>query len=303
MKPKMLVLGGGTRVAHIKAFSSLFTVYSTDTAATAPANQFTKKTFLLPPFVDKNFHSQIIDIIDREKIDVIVPASHHSLFYLKDRYDDIKNRTLVLCSKPSSLDVALDKYRTTKLFTELGLDTPKIYEDAPTFPVFMKPIHGSGAINNFSVSSETHLKMILAGHPNIQFLIQELVVGDEFTIDGYRDKNGIVLFTIPRKRIEVRSGEVVKSTTVQDQFLSEASAKIADALEIFGPFCVQCFKTNTGYKFIEVNPRFGGGITLSIKSGAAVPKYIYNDLKGTKSNTLRSYKILTMSRYYSEVFF
>jgi len=56
-------------------------------------------------------------------------------------------------------------------------------------------------------------------------------------------------------------------------------------------------------KFIEINPRFGGGAPLSIKAGADFPKWILQELSGKKPN-IRSDCIkddLIMLRYDSEV--
>ena len=37
-------------------------------------------------------------------------------------------------------------------------------------------------------------------------------------------------------------------------------------------------------KFIEVNPRFGGGVPLSIKAGANFPKWLLQELINRKPN-------------------
>jgi carbamoyl-phosphate synthase large subunit len=56
-------------------------------------------------------------------------------------------------------------------------------------------------------------------------------------------------------------------------------------------------------KFIEINPRFGGGAPLSIKAGANFPKWILQELSDKKTN-IRSDGFeddLIMLRYDSEV--
>ena len=44
---------------------------------------------------------------------------------------------------------------------------------------------------------------------------------------------------------------------------------------------IQCFLTpSAGIKFIEINPRFGGGAPLAIEAGADFPKWILGQLIG-----------------------
>jgi carbamoyl-phosphate synthase large subunit len=46
---------------------------------------------------------------------------------------------------------------------------------------------------------------------------------------------------------------------------------------------LQLFLTNDNkVKFIEINPRFGGGVPLAIKAGANFPKWILQELMGKK---------------------
>jgi carbamoyl-phosphate synthase large subunit len=86
--------------------------------------------------------------------------------------------------------------------------------------------------------------------------------------------------------------------------MSEA-ASLAEKLGA-GPGVVtlQLFLTNSGdIKFVEINPRFGGGAPLSIKAGANFPKWILQELSGKKQNIhFDGFKDnLIMLRYDSEV--
>jgi len=54
-------------------------------------------------------------------------------------------------------------------------------------------------------------------------------------------------------------------------------------------------------KFIEINPRFGGGVPLSIEAGADFPKWILQETTGRALRTRRLAYGLTMLRYDAEV--
>jgi carbamoyl-phosphate synthase large subunit len=72
-----------------------------------------------------------------------------------------------------------------------------------------------------------------------------------------------------------------------------------------GVITLQLFliKKDDEVKFIEINPRFGGGAPLSIKAGANFPKWILQELLGQKPNIrFDGFKDgLIMLRYDSEV--
>jgi carbamoyl-phosphate synthase large subunit len=64
------------------------------------------------------------------------------------------------------------------------------------------------------------------------------------------------------------------------------------------------FLTGDGkIKFVEINPRFGGGVPLSIKAGANFPKWILQESLGEKTNIrFNGFKDnLIMLRYDGEV--
>ena len=71
-----------------------------------------------------------------------------------------------------------------------------------------------------------------------------------------------------------------------------------------GVITLQLFLTSDRkIKFIEINPRFGGGAPLSIKAGANFPKWILQELSGKKQNVRFDgfQDNLIMLRYDSEV--
>jgi carbamoyl-phosphate synthase large subunit len=110
---------------------------------------------------------------------------------------------------------------------------------------------------------------------------------------------------VPRRRIEARVGEVSKGQTVKDRRIMAQAAALVEKLGAGpGVITLQLFVTGDDkIKFIEINPRFGGGAPLSIKAGANFPKWILQELTG-RTPTIRpdAFKDnLIMLRYDSEV--
>ncbi|MHC4160485.1 MAG: ATP-grasp domain-containing protein [Planctomycetota bacterium] len=91
---------------------------------------------------------------------------------------------------------------------------------------------------------------------------------------------------VPRKRIEVRAGEVSKGQVVKHTQIMTEAARLVEALGAGpGVITLQLFLTDDNkVKFIEINPRFGGGVPLAIRAGANFPKWILRELLGRKTN-------------------
>ena len=110
---------------------------------------------------------------------------------------------------------------------------------------------------------------------------------------------------VPRKRIEVRAGEVSKGQVAKHSRIMSEAARLVETLGAGpGVITLQLILTAQGQtKFIEVNPRFGGGAPLSIKAGANFPKWILQQLVGKNPRIkFDGFKNgLTMLRYDAEV--
>ncbi|MGD2111174.1 MAG: ATP-grasp domain-containing protein, partial [Phycisphaerae bacterium] len=89
---------------------------------------------------------------------------------------------------------------------------------------------------------------------------------------------------VPRRRLEVRTGEVSKGLVVKDPAIMAVGRQVALALgKCRGVVTVQCMVTPRGrIRVIEINPRFGGGAPLAIHAGADFPRWILSELWGKK---------------------
>ena len=113
---------------------------------------------------------------------------------------------------------------------------------------------------------------------------------------------------VPRKRLEVRAGEVSKSQIELNPKIIAAGNKVAKALAPrggLGMINIQCMYTADGdVKFIEINPRFGGGCPLSIYAGYPFPQWAVEMALGRPLSPLPADlgDGLTMLRYDDAVF-
>ena len=168
------------------------------------------------------------------------------------------------------------------------------------FPLFIKPKSGSSSINTFKVNNSNELityKKIVE-----EPIIQQFIEGDEYTVDVFLDFDSNVITIVPRLRIATRSGEISKGRIVKDQDIIENVKELVKVLKPIGHITVQLMKTKDGIKYIEINPRFGGGAPMSIQAGADSCENYYKLLLGQKLEYHENYREnITFVRFDSSV--
>ncbi|OCL27877.1 hypothetical protein U472_03415 [Orenia metallireducens] len=260
-------------------------VIVTDNSPLAPALYQADNYYLTPRVDDENYIERIIEICQKEEIKVIIPLLEKS-FPIFDRARDIfkEKGIILLLSKAETFEKCKDKYKLYEYFKGNSILTPESYlcQDLGSdfsFPLFIKPRTGQGSQDIFKVKDQKELNFFSKYIDNP--IIQEYIEGTEYTIDTLSDLEGNLLSAVPRKRIEVRSGEVSKSVTVKDDRLINWAKNIIEDLGIIGPANLQAIITpEDEIKFIELNPRFGGGVPLSYQAGINYPLLISKMVKG-----------------------
>lgn len=289
----ILILSVGRRVELVECFQNAAKrlkiqsiIVGADCSDSAPAMFYTDKQVILPKITDENYIDEIINVCNREEIKLIIPTIDTDLILLSTERERIEFETdaLVLISKPEIISMCRDKISTQKYLEENGFKIPKMYtreelksEDL-TFPLFIKPKSGSSSINIFKVNNleELHIYQSIIKEP----IIQDYMEGDEYTVDAFSDFQGKVITIVPRLRMATRGGEISKGKIVKDREIIKDVKKLIESIKPTGHVTVQLMKTSKGIEYIEINPRFGGGAPMSIKSGADSCANLYRLLMG-----------------------
>lgn len=307
----ILILSAGRRVELVNCFKKSKerlningNIVTCDFSETAPATFFADKNYKICRIDDENYVNEIIEICNKEKIDAIIPTIDTELYKLSvnKSYIEKETKAKVIVSDIDVVSICRDKYKTYDFFVDNKFKAPKIiykkdienknYE----FPLFIKPLNGSSSINTFKINNEKELKFFVEYVP--QPIIQEFVEGQEFTIDAFVDFEGNPITIVPRKRLAVRSGEILKGIIEKDREIIETIKEMIKVLKPIGHITIQCIKTNEGLYFIEINPRFGGGAPMSIKAGADSTENIYRLLLNEKISYNEDYKDQILSSRY-----
>lgn len=291
----ILILSVGRRVELVQAFRRAKEnlkitgkIFGGDMDKNAPAMQFVDKAFILPRISSDNYIESIIKICNKEDIKLIVPTIDTELLKLAENKEKIQKETnaVLNISDLEYIKICRDKFLTQEFFEKNGLGVPKLIKEEDIikkeykFPLFIKPLNGSSSINTFKINNKKELEFFKEYVPNP--IIQECIVGKEFTVDIFSDFESNPITIVPRERIATRSGEISKGKIVKDREIIENIKKLLKVFKAKGHITVQCMKTNEGIKYLEINPRFGGGAPMSITAGADSAQNLYKLLLGEK---------------------
>lgn len=291
----ILFTSAGRRVSLIRHFKRVIqdmklkgNIVVADLQKNAPALFVADIQEQVPRVTDPNYIKTLKEICIRHDIRLLIPLIDNELILLAIHKQEFESQgTTVLVSSPEVNEICFDKRKTYRFFKDIGVQTPELFDAQQLtgnldtqYPVLIKPADGSCSIGVTKIRNAKELGFFTDYIANA--IVQEYIEGDEYTLDILIDFGGKVLSVVPRLRMETRAGEVSKGMTVKNQFIIEAGRKVAEALpQALGCITLQCFLTKTGdLKFIEINPRFGGGFPLAIAAGADFPRWIIEMMLG-----------------------
>jgi carbamoyl-phosphate synthase large subunit len=246
----ILFTSAGRRVALIQSFKKVLsnlgipgTIVTTDSQKNAPAAFAADVSELVPRITDANYINILLVICEKYQIKLLISQIYPELYLLSIHWQDFeaKGVTLRVCS-PETNQICDDQRHTFKFFKEIGVQTPelldgdKIFADPNAcYPFLIKPANGSCSVEVYHLSSIIYQ---IGNAKELEFfreyianpIIQEFLIGEEYTLDILVNLQGKVRSVVPRLRIETRAGEIIKGITVKNSALIEAGKKVAESL-------------------------------------------------------------------------
>lgn len=278
-KVNVLITAASRRVPLVRAFRNAVEkfgrgrVVTTDINPMSPALYFGHKHHIVPLTTDKYYIPIIESICDAEDVNLVIPTIDDELPIFGrslSRFEQVGIE--VAASSERTSTICNDKYETYLFCENNGINTAATRLPAEVdfarlhYPVYVKPRFGRGSVNVFAVSNEAQLRLFLDYVPDA--IVQDQIGGTEFTVDVLSDFNSRVLSIVPRERLVIRAGVSDKGITRRNADVIAFAKEVAEKLQIVGPANIQCKWDGRAVTLIEVNPRFSGGIPLTIASGA-----------------------------------
>ena len=249
---------------------------------------------IFPNKDDPVLWERIREILVREKIDLVIPSFDETLLKWAEYKEDFSQIGITIAiSEPEIIDQFTDKWKTYCFFTKNNIPTPQTSLEQEFSLV--KPRWGRGGrgieITELSVNMD-------------DMISQELIEGDEYTVDVFCDVDSHPVYIVPRKRINVRDGKSTQGIVEKNNRIEDVVLQICAATKFKGAINIQCFEKPSGdISVIEVNPRIAGGMALGFSATE-------NWINLMEKTFIHKEKIVPkpiqygkkMMRYYAEIF-
>ncbi len=305
--PTVLLPGGGGDAA-IGAMRSLRRagfegrIVSTDANPLSTGLYLADARHVLPPISDETFFDRALEVIEKEKIDVIFPTSGFDTLVYSERKKELEERGVVVAmSDWLAVETCIDKwlfYEKTRNHFPLP-NTTMDPEARTQFPCFVKPVRGKGARGIARCNDAAELAYQVSQRDDL--IISDYLPGEEYSIDCLSDLNGKPLAAVPRERIAVKEGICVKGRVVHDVEIEKACFDLAAFLGLKGPSCIQMKRAADGkMQFVEVNPRMGGATIFATLAGVNIA-WLLLELSQGRDVEIEPFKEIIVLRHYDEV--
>jgi carbamoyl-phosphate synthase large subunit len=289
MRRNVLITAASRRVPLVAAFRTALAetgggrVLVTDVNPMSPAVHVADAAFPVPLSSDPGYVEAIEAICHDYQVGLLVPSIDDELEVVggaRTRFEAAGTR--VAASSARTAAICNDKLRTSEVLRAHGVPAaeswlPGDVPPAAAFPLFVKPRNGRGGIGAFSARTRRELDFFTeyVDRP----VVQEYLDGPEYTIDMLCHE-GRPLSIVPRERVVIRAGVMDRGRTVRDRGLIDLGLACAAALEFHGPVNIQCRMLGPVATVFEINPRFSGGIPLTIAAGADFARMLVDLAQG-----------------------
>jgi carbamoyl-phosphate synthase large subunit len=230
-----------------------------------------------PRFASDEFAAFLLECVEARKIDIVIPnidPATVALAKLRERLEKLGVHGVV--SSVELCQTMHDKVQAEAFFRASGLPIPF----GQSYPLLAKPRWGSASRGHVIFADDAERAFWAARNDASKFILQPFIKGNEYSIDAYVDRRGKLTGHVARLRVVVSGGEVNVTQTEQNAKVLEVAERALRLPGWYGPMNVQVIDAAGGPLLVEVNPRFGSGVTCSIEAGLDVPRYILRERLG-----------------------
>lgn len=299
--------GGAAAISVWKSLHSMHTLFMGDMDPCAAGLYLVppSQRLILPRGDAPDYAATLLQQCIEHNIEVLIATVDAELLPLAQSHDAFTAHGIHLPLSPYlALSYCRDKLQLLNLCQETGYTPEFAVLTQETlqqwdYPCFVKPRLGSGS-NGAQVLHDAAAAATLPLDGS--YLIQELLSGDEYSVDVYIHSTGVPLAAVPRLRMKVDSGIAVAARTCINPALSARAVAVAQAAGIRYVANVQ-FKADAQgeMKLLEINPRFPGTLPLTSAAGIDIPRLLIDDVMGVVPPPgLLPFKELMVVRYWAE---
>ena len=217
---------------------------------------------------EKEYIDSLLNICQQYEIHYIFPLTDLEIDILNKNREVFDYMNATLCIQSSDcLAIARDKYRMCCLFKDddmvkvpksvLSCELPENF----LLPVIAKPINGRSSEGLKKIYKREDL-VDLKGVDN--YIVQELLDGNVFTVDYVRNALSGDDFAVPREELlRTKNGAGTTVRVVPNEDLMATTSYIGRKLGVNGCVNMEYIHYKGAYYLIDINPRFSAGVAFS----------------------------------------
>jgi len=230
---------------------------------------------VVPRFDDPAYADVMVEQIARHSVQALictVAEEYAALARVTQSLHDVGCKTWL--PDLDAVERCIDKERFARLMDRYDIAHPPTSTHVRGLrripgPWVVKPRRGRGSRGVVMSNNLREVRSLL--RRNKDLIVQSCLEGDEFTADVLVDRNGRMMTCVPRWRLATRGGISVHGLTFDSPEVTRSCAEVVAATGITGPANIQGMVDHEGsVSIIELNPRFSGGLPLTLAAGADV---------------------------------
>ena len=301
--------GGAGSVSLFQQYSQKYKLIFTDSNIRAinPAIPRAQTVESLP-IGHNDFAEQMAELCNMFDIDIVIPGIDEELLIWRNKISPHINSTLLLPDH-QFIETALDKQQCCDYLSSIGLTAPStVLASASDYPesdaYVLKPISGRGSRDVYLINDAHLIEPILKniGCSPDQFVVQERIYGDEYTVGVLVDKAGRLVSIVPLKIIS-KKGITISSVSCVDEQITEYCQKLHFHLKSPGYYNIQLIKTKDGVVYpFEINPRVSTTTCQFVAAGIDLIGEFLRESVSAGTDLLPFKCGLRLDRFYTNIF-
>ena len=222
---------------------------------------------------EEAYVNQLMDAVEREHIDYLIPLTDLEVDVLCRCKANFASLGCTVCT-PDEPCAALcrDKMKMADALAQSGvcrtIPTRSPYGWEPEeadLPLMLKP--RSGRSSQGQVIARTVEAFHSALQSRADYIAQPYLEGGVFTVDVARDLYGNTQCLVRQELLRTVNGLGTTVRILPGHALEQICAAIAAQAGIVGVVNMEFISNGEHFYFLEVNPRFSGGVGFSIRAG------------------------------------